>query len=68
MRKNQAAAIFGVFVVTAAAVIVSWHARVEGQAQPTSIAAIPSEKGGQDVFGGYDAAAWPKPLTSIKGH
>ena len=41
---------------------------VEGQAAATSMAAIPSEKGGQDVFGAYNVAQWPKPLTSITGH
>jgi sugar lactone lactonase YvrE len=45
------------------------HAPVGGQqAQVTSVAAVPSEKGGQDIFGGYNVASWPKPLTSIKGH
>ena len=36
---------------------------VEGQSAATSTAAVPSEKGGQDVFGAYDVAQWPKPLT-----
>ena len=38
-------------------------APARGQGQSTGFAAVPSEKGGQDVFGGYDVAAWPKPLT-----
>ena len=29
-------------------------------------AAVPSEKGGQDVFGAYDVAPWPKPLSSCR--
>jgi NHL repeat len=48
--------------------VVYLHAPVGGQAATTSVAAIPSEKGGQDVFGAYNVAQWPKPLTSIKGH
>ena len=60
-------------VVTAAAVLMAVFlldrlTPVEGQGQVTGIAAIPSEKGGQDIFGAYDVATWPKPLTSIQGH
>ena len=36
---------------------------VEGQSGVTNTAAVPSEKGGQDVFGAYDVAQWPKPLS-----
>ena len=28
---------------------------------------MPSEKGGQDIFGAYDVAQWPKPLTTHAG-
>jgi len=32
-------------------------------------AAVPTEKGGQDIFGAYEAVAdWPKDLTTIPGH
>jgi DNA-binding beta-propeller fold protein YncE len=32
-------------------------------------AAVPSEKGGQDIFGAYEVVAdWPKDLTTIPGH
>jgi len=32
-------------------------------------AAVPGEKGGQDIFGGYDVdASWPKDLTTLPGH
>ena len=32
-------------------------------------AAVPSEKGGQDIFGAYDVdASWPKDLTTLPGH
>jgi len=37
-------------------------------AQPR-FAAVPSQKGGQDIFGAYDAVAeWPKDLTTLPGH
>ena len=33
------------------------------------MAAVPGEKGGQDIFGPYEpVAAWPKALTSLPGH
>jgi DNA-binding beta-propeller fold protein YncE len=43
---------------------------VEGQARPeVRVAAVPSEKGGQDIFGAYDIVAdWPKPISSLPGH
>ena len=42
---------------------------VEGQGSVTSIAAVPSEKGGQDIFGAYEPVpSWPKPLTSLPNH
>ena len=32
-------------------------------------AAVPSEKGGQDILGGYEAdPSWPKDLSTIPGH
>ena len=35
----------------------------------TRVAAVPSEKGGQDIFGAYEAVAgWPKKLSTIPGH
>src|SRR6185436_2816598 len=43
---------------------------VQGQGNPQaqSFAAIPAQKGGQDIFGGYDKVmGWPKPLSSIPG-
>ncbi|MBZ5699163.1 MAG: hypothetical protein LAN18_11525 [Acidobacteriia bacterium] len=41
----------------------------EGAKAPASFAAVPGEKGGQDVSGPYDVVAdWPKPLTSLPGH
>src|SRR5687767_7242409 len=58
------------FAVTAAAAFLlgNWLTPAQGQAPQTGFAAVPSEKGGQDIFGAYDVASWPKPLTSIPGH
>ena len=66
MRKTGVTV--GATLVVAIALATYWRTPVEGQAPPTSTAAIPSEKGGQDVFGAYTVPNWPKPLTSIKGH
>jgi len=44
----------------------SW---VTAQGHITSISATPNQKGGQDVFGGYEVVqGWPKDLASIPGH
>ncbi len=46
-----------------------WVSAQQGSAAPASIAAIANQKGGQDIFGPYDAAVgWPKKLSSIPGH
>jgi peptidylamidoglycolate lyase len=35
----------------------------------TGFGAVPGQKGGQDVFGGYDIAKdWPKPISSLPGN
>jgi hypothetical protein len=42
---------------------------VSAQSWATSISAIPNQKGGQDVFGGYEVVAgWPKDLSTIPGN
>ncbi len=41
---------------------------VEGQGQVADTSAVPGGKGGQDVFGAYTVANWPKPLTALSGH
>ena len=59
------------FVVALAVIYLPDSQIVIGQtaSAPTRFAAVPSEKGGQDIFGAYDVAAdWPKDLTTIKGH
>jgi len=36
---------------------------------PVSVAAVPGEKGGQDIFGAYEPVAdWPKPLSDLPQH
>ena len=56
-------------VLLAVLAIVYRHTPVEGQAQPVSFAAVPSEKGGQDIFGAYDIVKdWPKPMSPLPGH
>jgi hypothetical protein len=44
--------------------------RVRGQARPgASFAAVPGEKGGQDIFGPYEVVPdWPQPLSQLPGH
>jgi len=43
-------------------------ARGQGKTE-LSFAAVPSEKGGQDVFGAYEVAKdWPKPLSALPGN
>ena len=42
---------------------------VQAQARTASFAAVPGEKGGQDVTGPYEVVAdWPKPLSQLPGH
>jgi peptidylamidoglycolate lyase len=45
------------------------QATVLGQGRPgVGFAAVPGEKGGQDLFGPYDVVDWPKPLSQLPGH
>jgi hypothetical protein len=46
----------------------SWLTAQQRPAEPR-FAAVPSERGGQDIYGGYDIVAdWPKDLAKIPGH
>ena len=48
-------------LVAAGAMVLAALTVVQGQQQPR-FAAVPGEKGGQDIFGGYDIVRdWPKP-------
>jgi peptidylamidoglycolate lyase len=54
----------GIFITTR-------QARVEGQTSPQqpSFAAVKGQKGGQDIFGGYEVVPnWPKPISSLPGN
>ena len=59
------------FIIALAVIYLPDSQIVSGQSAnaPTRFAAVPGEKGGQDIFGAYDVVAdWPKDLSTIKGH
>ena len=59
--------VVGVVAALTISYLVDNHT-VSGQS-PTRFAAVPGEKGGQDIFGAYEAVPdWPKDLSTIKGH
>ncbi len=67
-RVAMAAAFVIVFL---AGLAVSRLASVDRptEAPRTAFAAVPGEKGGQDILGAYEAVEdWPKPLTDLPGH
>jgi hypothetical protein len=65
-------------VLTVAAIIMAFavgyifavrQGTAPGQAQPgAGFAAVPGEKGGQDLTGPYEVVDWPKPLSQLPGH
>jgi peptidylamidoglycolate lyase len=59
-----------IVVVTLLVLLGGQQARVQGQSpQQPSFAAVPGEKGGQDIFGGYEVVPnWPKPISSLPGN
>jgi len=69
---RQGASIVGTLVVVAAMILVvsSRLTSVQGQTrQEPRFAAVPGEKGGQDMFGAYDIVPnWPKPISALPGH
>ena len=71
MRSRVSLILIGLLVV-AIAYIVN-HSLVSAQQRASNgdigVAAVPSEKGGQDIFGAYDIVAdWPKDLATMPGH
>src|SRR3954468_24069919 len=71
MRKRVSFIVTAAVAVTIGVIVDSRLTTVEGQgnAQGQSFAAIPAQKGGQDIFGGYDKVMdWPKPLASLPGN
>ncbi len=67
MRKHPVAVAIAFVVLAFVSLSLVQHP-VEGQSGATSTAAVSTERGGQDVFGAYDVAQWPKPLTTLPGH
>ena len=70
MRKRASIAITAAIAVTVVVIVGSKLTTVQGQGggQAQSFAAIPAQKGGQDLFGAYDRVMdWPKPLSSVPG-
>src|SRR3989441_6425494 len=70
MRKNSWTMGTALIVLALSVLIATQQTRVEGQSpQPPSFAAVPGQKGGQDIFGAYEIVPnWPKPLSSLPGH
>ena len=72
MNRRVSALAAGLAVI--AAVYLTGHQWVSAQQRGganavTRVAAVPSEKGGQDIFGAYEAVpGWPKKLSTIPGH
>jgi DNA-binding beta-propeller fold protein YncE len=70
MRKRTWFVVTAALALTAAFLLGRWltPVPVEAQQQPTRVAAVPGEKGGQDMYGGYEpVVGWPKPLSSVPG-
>ncbi len=70
MRKRTWFVVTAALALTAAFLLGRWltPVPVEAQQQPTRVAAVPGEKGGQDMYGGYEpVTGWPKPLSSVPG-
>ena len=70
MRKRTWFVVTAALALTAAFLLGRWltPVPVEAQQQPTRVAAVPGEKGGQDMYGAYEpVAGWPKPLSSVPG-
>ena len=70
MRKHASLVVTAAVGLVMVFVIANRPTPVQGQAkQDVRVAAVPSEKGGQDIFGAYDVVRdWPKPLSSLPGH
>jgi peptidylamidoglycolate lyase len=70
MREHASLVVTAAVVLAMIFVFADRSARVQGQAkQEVRFAAVPSEKGGQDIFGAYEVVSnWPKPLNLLPGH
>jgi DNA-binding beta-propeller fold protein YncE len=70
MRKRVGFVVSAAIALTAAFLLGQWTTPVpvDAQQQPTRVAAVPGEKGGQDMYGAYEPVPdWPKPLSSVPG-
>jgi peptidylamidoglycolate lyase len=71
MMKRIVGAAAGVVMLLLGLVLGSQSERVEAQQVPgAGFAAVPGQKGGQDIFGPYEAVPnWPKPMSeSLPNH
>ena len=69
MGKRIAATVVIALICVVGFGVTKWVS-VEGKDQPgTGFAAVPGEKGGQDMSGAYEVVPdWPKPLAQLPGH
>jgi DNA-binding beta-propeller fold protein YncE len=70
MRKRAGFVVTAALALTAAFVLGNrlTPVQVDAQQQPTRVAAVPGEKGGQDMYGAYEPVTdWPKALSSVPG-
>jgi sugar lactone lactonase YvrE len=69
MRRGRGAFLILVVVPVTVALLTGLGGVVAQNRPQPSTAAVPGEKGGQDLFGAYDAVpTWPKPISSLPGH
>lgn len=73
MGKRIAVPVLGIAALVSAYLLgqqsTSASAQQRTAASESKFAAVPTEKGGQDIFGPYEVDAnWPKELTSLPGH
>ena len=68
MRRNVLMVAAGLTSVVVALYVID-RSRLSAQSAPTRVAAVPAEKGGQDIFGAYEVVpGWPKKLSTNAGH
>ncbi|HKF67073.1 MAG TPA: hypothetical protein VKB36_11100 [Vicinamibacterales bacterium] len=70
MRRGTGAFVILVIVpVLVAAALLLFGGVLAQKRDQAGFAAVPSEKGGQDLLGAYDVVPnWPKPISSLPGH
>src|SRR5438093_4937094 len=70
MRKHLWILGTATVVLTLSLLVAGQQSRVLGQSsQQPSFAAVPGQKGGQDIFGAYEVVPnWAKPISSLPGN